>query len=737
MVLRTGVLGDYAVDLPNMWRIEGSFLMYKEGQSFLDYVASHVGGTGKIGQLFDVWPRKQNLEQCSLDLWGKPLAELGREWFGSLKRRYYPLVTSRKEAADFAKPLTARGDFNLRGCVVPGSGGDSLKVVHFSDYGDYPGVWTWQRRGSAADQRRLVRAGNHHGYESLHFFQTRLDVNRKGQVALVSRRGSRDVIHVLHGTDGRELRTLENPDLLSLSSPSWSPGGDSLVVRGQGLAGDADIYLVDARANRWTALTRDAYDDKDPVFDPDGASITFCSERGADGRFGRYHLYRRSPAGALTALTTGPGSESEPAYSPDGKRLAFVSDRGGIPDLYLYDAAKGVAPLTHVQGAAWDPSWESDSRHLVFSQFAGGRFQMFEFAVADTELEWRAEKCEPQGGWSPPLAAEDTRIGPYRRHWGVGLVQTSFASDPDVGGGSAGQLALQDLLGNEQVNIFVNSTGQGLSNLIENLDLGATYLNQSKRLTFGGGAFRLNQIYDSRLDLVRNEHRTGGLLLASYPLTRFDRLETSVVLRHAENHFFSDGTVGGANLVSHYLTFVHDNAWLGQHGFSAGWRFYVSGGQTRDLRRGKGNFWSLRFDQRRYFEILPGMTFAARVRGEFVNGEDAEPVFAGGFGDLRGYPRRYLVGRSIAVASQELRFPVIRSLVLSLPGGGLRLPSIMGALYADAAAYDAGRPVQSVGGSLYMGGGYFPALRFDFSKRHGSAGWQRGMTTQFGIGFNY
>ena len=739
MVLRTAVLGGYAQELDHLWRVEGSFLMYKEGQSFLDTVAARVGGTRAVARFFEYWPRHQDLAECADSAWGKPVEDLGREWFASLRRRYYPLVSERHEASDFARALPSKGYVNLRPAVVPGTARDSLRLVYFSDQGDYPGVWLWRRHGLQARQDRLVRGGNRRSYESLHFFETRMDVSRRGELALVSRQGAGDVIHLLQLPGGEEAAVLSLPGLVSLSSPAWSPGGDSLVVRGQDLAGEADLYLVDRRSRAWTRLTHDAYDDRDPVFAPDGRTITFSSDRGPDGPQGRYHLFQLRPDGTVTGLTSGLGSESEPSWSPDGRRLAFVSDRSGVPDLWLYEPGRGVSPLTRVQGAAWDPSWEGDRTHLVFSQYAEGKFQMFEMPVADSALAWTPEAGALPARWEAPEASLDTRVSPYRRQWGLGILQSAFNSDPEVGG-SVGQLALEDMLGEQELAFFLGSSSEGVSNFLEDLDFGATYLNQSHRLTLGVGVFRLNEIYDTRLDLVLNEHRVGGLLLASYPLSRFDRVETSLVFRHASNHLFADGEFGSADLLSHYLTFIHDNSWLGSYGLTSGWLLALSAGQTRDLARGKGNFWSFRGEARRYQELLPGLVWASRARVDWITGQDAEPASAGGFADLRGFDRRSLVATRIALANQELRFPLVQSLVLSVPGGSVRLPDIMGALFVDVAGYGDDRwegPVGSVGVGFYVGGGYFPAVRLDVAKKYDIGGWDRTLTTQFGLGFNF
>ena len=133
------------------------------------------------------------------------------------------------------------------------------------------------------------------------------------------------------------------------------------------------------------------------------------------------------------------------------------------------------------------------------------------------------------------------------------------------------------------------------------------------------------------------------------------------------------------------------------------------------------------------------MVLATRGRLQWLTGDDAEPAYAGGAGELPGFSRRAVTGTRLALGNAELRFPVVKSLILSLPGGGLRLPDIMGALFVEAASAGYGEwedPLGGVGASLYMGGGYLPALRVDFLKQY-EGGWQPDLTTQFNVGFNF
>ena len=67
---------------------------------------------------------------------------------------------------------------------------------------------------------KIVLASDPLRSESLHFFQTRLAANHRGEVAVVSRKGSHDVVHVLKLADGDEQATFECPGLVSLGSPA-------------------------------------------------------------------------------------------------------------------------------------------------------------------------------------------------------------------------------------------------------------------------------------------------------------------------------------------------------------------------------------------------------------------------------------------------------------------------------------------------------------------------------------
>ena len=75
--------------------------------------------------------------------------------------------------------------------------------------------------------------------------------------------------------------------------------------------------------------------------------------------------------GVTRNLTRTPGSNDRSAnWSPDGKYIAFIGDGTGETEVYLYDVAKGGAPVqitrnndTYIRSLLWSP----DSKHIYYT----------------------------------------------------------------------------------------------------------------------------------------------------------------------------------------------------------------------------------------------------------------------------------------------------------------------------------------------------------------------------------
>ena len=113
--------------------------------------------------------------------------------------------------------------------------------------------------------------------------------------------------------------------------PHFSSDGTRLVFQSF-RNGTWDIWAIDtdggngedgAHGVNLTALTASRFDDREPVFSPDGTRVAFSSDRAGNYDVWVLELETRE----LTQLTTDGASDYMPAWSPNGDVLVFVSDR--------------------------------------------------------------------------------------------------------------------------------------------------------------------------------------------------------------------------------------------------------------------------------------------------------------------------------------------------------------------------------------------------------------------------
>ena len=765
-MLRDAVTSGQALPLTRSDPITGTVLMYKEGHSFLLHLAERFGPERVFDLLRDWW-RGEDFETVYRLTFGEPLERTDAEWFGSLKRRYYPAITTSPPVTDVAQKLTLRGHYNLGPCVLPNPdpADTSLRFCYFA--ASENGIDLMRSQPAGAGRRRehrLLRGGLSPQFESFHLFQNRPSATPSGLIALSSKRGGRDAIYLVDAARGRVLRRLAFPRLVSITDASLVPGDTAVVFSAQDYGGRADLYRA-----RWSRrmvaldrLTGDDWDDLEPGVSPDGRWVVFASDRySAQGRHALWRLSLES--GALERMGDPPaGEDRQPRYSPDGRWIAFRSTRGGTSDLYIRPAAPAdeVRRVTHLLGPASDPDWLPGSRGLIFTGQSAIEFQSYAARFDPDTLP--AERVAPPP--APPAApAAFVASAPrrYQRRVGLDLVQNMVGVDPAFGAGGVGQIALSDMLGDEQYYVFLsNESADQLASFWDGLEAGVTYLNQAHRLNYGAGVFRLARVYDADLNAIRLERRVGLSLLARYPFSKFDRLEGSILVRRALSHLLRDGQIVDADLVSNFIAFVHDNAawsWLGP---STGLRLVLSAGYTRDLGSGASDYGTLLGELRRYWMPLPQFVSATRVQGQASLGRDAQHFYLGGRMTLRGYDYHSLSGLRTVSAQQELRFPLLRGLRFAFPAPW-EFPPVNGAAFADAgwawgggdvpvagvpayyfSGFDLGPGSQGhlagAGFGFYVGGGPYPVLRWNYVWRSRDFHrFTRRPRTQFAVGYNF
>ena len=768
MVMRDATLNDIVVGLNDIDRIYGSYLMYKEGQSALQYIAQTYGEEKILLLMENFWKESSFSNVMKLTI-GKNYQEFDEEWLYALKKRYYPLYAKEDAPSRAARPLVIDG-FNSKPVVFES---DTVRDVYFiGNRTGYSGIYRkglkprQQPDGSEASAEAYARAAAENviegektdEFEAFHLLRGRIDITKDGRLAFVTKSGEHDALHIYDVVNHSLLESFHFKSLVSIGSASWAPDGKRIVFSSIDKSGNNDLYILDTHTRALTKLTNDYYDDRDPAWSPDGTRIAFVSDRTASGLKGKYNLFLYTiETSAIDYLTYGEDNYASPAWSKDGTRLAFTCDRGGAQNVWMMDMTvphgtptRTMRKVTHFVTAAFDPAWTSDG-DIVFTAFEKFSFQLrvIENAtlIADTSRSVvTLDLYDREKPWEAQSIAGTMEIKRFRYEgdYSLDIAQSAISTDPVFGTSGGAAIALSDLLGNDQYYFLLYNTAQSQDELLSSFNIAVSRLSLKHRTSYAYGIYRFS---GRRYDLTDRdefffERVFGGYFALSYPITKFQRIEASVSLSNSNKD--ADVRVGDrkALFLSNSLTFVHDNSLWGPSGPLDGSRFSITVAYTTDIQYSNANYYSIIVDYRDYLRLSQRSAYAMRYWLWYNGGREARRFVMGGSWDLRGWPRWSIRGEKLWLTSHELRFPFLDALALQFPFGGIVFSSLRGALYFDAgSAWDKQytETLGSIGGGIRMNFGGVLVLRYDIGKRieRNFTRLQDGLFHQFFFGWDF
>ncbi len=745
-------VGDFVLSgrLPHvkdLYAYNGTFAIYKLGQSVHDFLAQEFGDERMALFLESLWKYK-NLDSAFKAVYGLTLDELDARWRYDLEQRYYPQVSSATPLEVAARRVITKSRANFKPTVVPRPDSLPSRFCYVSPRTGFTDIYCADLDGVDRHVETVLETERRPEFESIHGFTSSLDANARGELAFVSKYGESDALFVMDLASKKIRLQRRFGDLVALSSPSWDPAGEALAFVGLSKAGFSDLYVYHIPADSLERLTESRFLEEDPAWSSDGAWIVYATDSIPGGDRGYKNLVARELAtGRVRPLTRGPWRDTDPRWSPDGRRVVFTSDRSGLAALYevdlqgegrrLIDSSAGV--LDGEPFLTRDPDG-TEREALLFAGYEDGQVAI-----------WRMTAPEPRGenfalasdagamDWSwrevLPDSGQVVASAPYRRRFSLDLAQGGTA----VGGNTsveAAQALFSDFLGDHLILLELYSVTQNLDNVFENLGGEVTYLNLKQRLNWGATAYRVKANYltngtlNSAPELFRIDRYGGGGIL-SYPLSKFRRVEGRLNVEHNDTfgvgESFEDGVVDRSGIIGIAgASYIKDNTlWL-PTGPVDGERYNVSLGGTANLSDPQAESFFAVLDYRRYFRL--GLQSAYAVRGQFLYSDGLLPVrfVMGGSGTLRGYPRFELRGSRYALVNQELRFPLLTGLAFGTPiFGALRFPGVQGALFLDVGnaweeveQEEVGFPglLGSYGLGLRMSLGGPLVLRLDFSR---------------------
>jgi len=717
--------------------------VYRFGQALWYYIAKTYGES-RVGTLLEKATYLGSTEKALSEVLGLSTDELSEGWQQWVREHFQPMAGPPKPE-EHARRVTRHEGFLYNLNVIPALSPRGDRLAYLSNRGLYNDIFL-MNLDKEEEQHTLVHGGRSGSFESLRFLDTQLSWSADGRyLALVGESEGKDAILIIDAEKRKEVRRL-SPRLDGIISPSFSPDGSRVIFTGIH-NGQSDLYTLDLDGKGLVQLTDDVHSDLQPQWSPDGRSIAFSSDRGADTEidsllFGKLEISLYDlETGEIRVVTRGREDCFDPAWSPDGAEIGFVSSIEGVPNIYTIDPDSGrLARLTNFSSGIGgitptSPafSWAREGRSIAFSSFSNGGWDIF--VLENPESDSAGEIVEEEDRFTrtdytafPIPELSEIQEEDY---------QTDFAPDLLVGGvgyannvGAAGQsyILISDMLGNQNFLIAADIYGSfNESNLL------FSYINLAHRTNYALTAFQFRNDFGlftapDSAEFVSQIYRGGGIIL-SRPFDMFSRLEYGANAIFLEEEVFTQSFetqefVGSSSVnffVNPVVALVHDNSVFGATGPIAGRRFRIQAeGGVGQIR-----FTTLTGDFRLYLNFSRRYTLGLWLVGAGSFGENAQIFRVGGPYTFRGADYGDLIGTRVTLQSTEFRFPIF---FMAHP----KYDFLKGALFWDmAAAWEEGfQPFTTegdgpfrmndlrgaYGAGLRLGLGYF-VLRLDLAQR--------------------
>jgi Tol biopolymer transport system component len=293
-------------------------------------------------------------------------------------------------------------------------------------FGEFAGGDIWRRELESGAEERLVEDA----------YDPAVAPGGRRIAFDASRSGTRRIwIADERGRNAQQV-SLDSSEAVSHVVPRWSPDGKRIAYQ-EIEHTRFDIRVVDVATRASVAVTDDAFQDVNPVWDGSGRGIYFSSYRA-----GGMNVWREpvagdgKPTGPPAQITTGAGQDvqlsapsadgrlaftvlqlnadlwrlpvdpatgrprgapepvvattredSRGAWSPDSRFVAFNSDRAGDMNIWIHSLADGTdRQITRGPGGDYQPRWSPDGRRLAFFSARGGNADIWVVELADGRL---------------------------------------------------------------------------------------------------------------------------------------------------------------------------------------------------------------------------------------------------------------------------------------------------------------------------------------------------------------
>ena len=246
----------------------------------------------------------------------------------------------------------------------------------------------------AADAEPISETGSTQMVEATELLPTVTEDSQpdfEGTIAFYSDMAGNPDIYVVQA-DGTGLTQLTDDPAFD-DSPDLSPDGRRVVFLSARNDPDPqfpqfkyDIYVVNVDGTNLTQLTTTEVGEDHPSWSPDGSRILFDADYDGDGF---YEIYSLAADGTdLARLTAGQQNDQFGDWSPSGDRIAFSSDRNGSWDIFVMNAdGSEETPLTNDEDWELFPAWSPDGNWIAYNGLTPGSRNTDVFVMSSDGLD--------------------------------------------------------------------------------------------------------------------------------------------------------------------------------------------------------------------------------------------------------------------------------------------------------------------------------------------------------------
>ncbi|WP_462252870.1 TolB family protein [Ekhidna sp.] len=174
-----------------------------------------------------------------------------------------------------------------------------------------------------------------------------------------------------------------------IESFSFNDNGRLAVISGD-IDGQNDVFLIAMNRNALRRITRDVYDDLDPIFVPGTAAIVFSSNRVSDSvnvrdtplesldkNFNLFVYDLDTTTTNFFRLTNSVGEDRKP-YAKNINEIYYISDQQGISNLYKYNLYDSLTTqITNFDNSIISYDMHFDPNRITYSMLGEGEKRIY------------------------------------------------------------------------------------------------------------------------------------------------------------------------------------------------------------------------------------------------------------------------------------------------------------------------------------------------------------------------